>query len=129
MNLREDYFSYLRLLFKSYLIDLLGHQLNGNGEHNGGVLLGGDGGEGLEIPQLEGSRALRDDVTCLLQRFAGLLFSLGSDNLKRTLQDQVSCYLQDLTLARASLEASASAAMALCRLWGSLTSFTSTLWI
>ena len=111
------------------MLDLLGHQLNGYGEHDGAVLLRGDGGEGLEVSQLEGSRALRDDVTRLLQGLARLLFSLSSDDLRKTLQDPVSGYVQDLTLARASLEASASAAMALCRFWGSLTSFTSTLWI
>ena len=78
-------------LFK-YLIDLLGHQLNGYGEHDGGVLLRGDGSEGLQVSQLEGGGALGDDVAGLLQGFAGLLLSLGSDNLRKTLQDPVSDY-------------------------------------
>ena len=97
------------------MINLLGHQLDGNGEHDGGVLLSGDGLEGLEVSQLEGGGAPRDDVTRILQGFAGLLFSLSSDNLKKSLQVPVSDSVEDLTLARASLEASASAARALCR--------------
>ena len=70
------------------MIDLLGHQLNGYGEHDGGVLLRGDGSEGLEVSQLEGGGALRDDVARLLQASTGLLFSLSSDNLRRSLTIQ-----------------------------------------
>ena len=69
------------------VLHLLRHQLDGDGEHDGGVLLRGDGGQGLEVPQLKGGGALRDDVTRLLQSLTGLLLSLGSDNLKKTIQD------------------------------------------
>ena len=72
---------------KFVYIDLLSHQLNGNGEHDGGVFLRGYGSEGLEISQLESCWTLRDDVTRLLQSLARLLLSLGSDNLKKTIQD------------------------------------------
>ena len=74
-------------LFKC-LIDLLGHQLDGDGEYDGGVLLRGDGSQGLEVSQLEGGGALWDDVARLLQGFTGLLFSLSSDNLRRSLTIQ-----------------------------------------
>jgi len=68
----------------------LGHQLNGYGEHDGAVLLRGDGGEGLEVSQLESSRALRDDVARLLQGLARLLFSLSSDDLSSGLSGSLS---------------------------------------
>lgn len=67
------------------MINLLGHQLNRYGEHDGAVLLRGDGCEGLQVPQLESCGALRDDVTRLLQGLARLLLSLSSDNLRKTL--------------------------------------------
>ena len=35
------------------VLHLLRHQLDGDGEHDGGVLLRGDGGESLEVAQLE----------------------------------------------------------------------------
>ena len=60
---------------------LLRHQLDGDGEHDGGVLLRGDGGQGLEIAELQRGGRLGDDVTGLLQSPAGLLLSLGSNHL------------------------------------------------
>ena len=32
------------------IFNILGEHLDGYGEDNGGVLLGGDGGEGLQVP-------------------------------------------------------------------------------
>ena len=49
-------------VFKQYL---LRHELYRNREHNGGVFLRADGGQGLEVAQLERRWGLRDDVTCL----------------------------------------------------------------
>ena len=57
------------------------------------------------------------------------LFSPSAAITWRKVTVPVSDSVEDLTLARASLEASASAARALCRFWGSQTFFTSTLWI
>ena len=63
------------------VLHLLRHQLDGDGEHDGGVLLRGDGGEGLEVAELQRSGRLGDDVTSLLQSPAGLLLSLGRNHL------------------------------------------------
>ena len=49
-------------VFKQYL---LRHELNWDREHNGGVFLRANSGQGLEVAQLEGGRGLRDDVACL----------------------------------------------------------------
>ena len=57
-------------------------QFDGQGEDDGGVLLGGDGVEGLQVSQLEGGRRLRDDVGRLLQSDGGLLLALGRNHLQ-----------------------------------------------
>ena len=83
----------------------------------------------LEVSQLEGRGALRDGVGGLSEGPTGLLLSLGSDNLQQFFVFLSGMTSLLFTLALASLEASASAAMALWRFWGNLTSLTSTLWI
>ena len=80
------YFSFSVCLFVSvFFPSLLGcelvHQLHGEGEDDGGVLLGADLGEGLEVPQLQGRGALADDVGGLLQGLRCLLLALGGDDL------------------------------------------------
>ena len=39
---------YIRLLLHN-----LGHDVDGDGEHDGGVVLGGDAVQGLQIPELQ----------------------------------------------------------------------------
>ena len=55
------------LLAKPILLHETLHQVDGQGEDDGGVLLGGDGVQRLQVTQLNGSRRLRDDVSGLLQ--------------------------------------------------------------
>ena len=54
---------------------------HGHGEDDGGVLLGGDAGEGLEVAQLQRVGRLLDHLRRHLQRAAGLLLALSSDHL------------------------------------------------
>ena len=51
-------------------------QLDGHGEDDGGVLLGGDAVEGLEVAELERRRGLVDDVGGLLERVRSLVLPL-----------------------------------------------------
>ena len=75
----------------------------------------------LEVSQLEGRGALRDGVGGLSESPTGLLLSLSSDHLESIVVRSSRLSLSP-TLARASLAASASAAMALWSWTGSLTS-------
>ena len=74
----------------------------------------------LEISKLQGGRALRDGGRGLSQRPTSLLLTLSSNHLDFL----AGCLFKKefLTLALASLAASASAAIALCNWTGSLTS-------
>ena len=85
-------------------------------------------------PDLQGMWRLLNDLRCLLQSTAGLLFPLSCDHLEKWKEENfggtfwkflgnISLYH---TLARASRAASASVAMALCRWTGSRTSFLET---
>ena len=56
-------------------------QVDGQGEDDGGVLLGGDGVQRLQVTQLKSGRRLRDDVSGFLQGARGFLFPLGRDYL------------------------------------------------
>lgn len=60
--------------------DALQH-VYGQGEDDRGVLLSGDGGQGLEVPQLKGRGGLRDDHGGFLQSPGRVHFSLGRDDL------------------------------------------------
>ena len=55
--------------------------VQGQRKHDGGVLLGGDGAESLQVAQLQRGWRLADDVSSLLQCQRRLLFALGSDHL------------------------------------------------
>ena len=77
------------------------HDLDRKWEHDGGVSLGGDGGQSLQIsevghnynqllgnhqplnssPELQSRRGGADDVGSILQSLGGLLLALGLDNL------------------------------------------------
>ena len=46
-------------------LDNLGHDVYGDGEHDGGVVLGGDAVQGLQVPELQQS-VLYISVHCLL---------------------------------------------------------------
>ena len=56
-------------------------QVDGQGEDDGGVLLGGDGVQRLQVAQLKSGRRLRDDVSGFLQGTGGFLLALGRDHL------------------------------------------------
>ena len=56
-------------------------QVYGQGEDDGGVLLGGDGVQRLQVAQLKSGWRLRDDVSGFLQGARGFLFPLGRDHL------------------------------------------------
>ena len=56
-------------------------KVEGHWEDDGGVLLRGDAGQGLQVAQLKSRPRLVDDVGRLLQRHRGLLLSLGSHHL------------------------------------------------
>ena len=56
-------------------------EVHGEREDDGGVLLGGDGVECLEVPQLEGSGRLVQHVSRLLQGPGRVLLSLRCDHL------------------------------------------------
>ena len=58
---------------------------HGHGEDDGGVLLGGDAGEGLEVAQLQRVGRLLDHLRRHLQRPAGLLLPLSCDHLREKL--------------------------------------------
>ena len=83
----------------------------------------------LEVSELQRRGRLGDGVGSLLQCSAGLLLALRRDHLVVTIISTISTLLNvpSITLALASLVASASAAMARWRFLGSLTSLISTL--
>ena len=83
----------------------------------------------LEVSELQRRGGLGDGVGSLLQRSAGLLLALRRDHLVVTIISTIFNLLNVpiITLALASLVASASAAMARWRFLGSLTSLISTL--
>lgn len=58
------------------------HQLQRQREHDGGVLLGGDGVEGLQVTQLQGRRGLSDDQRGLLQGPRCVHLPLRCDHLE-----------------------------------------------
>ncbi len=55
-------------------------QINRQRKDDGRVLLGRDGGQGLQVAELEGGRRLGDDVGGFLQGSSGLLFTFRSDD-------------------------------------------------
>lgn len=59
------------------------HHLQRQRENDGGVLLGGDGVEGLKVTQLQGWRRLRDHQGGLLQRPRCIHLSLRCDHLEK----------------------------------------------
>ena len=84
----------------------------------------------LEVSELQRRGGLGDGVGSLLQCSAGLLLALRRDHLVVTIIISIIFTLRNvpiITLALASLVASASAAMARWRFLGSLTSLISTL--
>lgn len=109
-------------------------------EDDGGVLLGSDGVEGLQVTQLQGRRRLCDHQGGLLQRPRRFHLALCRDHLEQEQSRKwkrvwlaslrgaltVMDLRERLTLALASRLASASAAMALWSCCGSLTSLIST---
>ena len=56
-------------------------EVHGEREDDGGVLLRGDGVEGLEVSQLEGSGRLVQHVGCLLQGSGRVLLSFSRNHL------------------------------------------------
>ena len=63
------------------LLDEVLEHVNGQREDDGGVLLGRDGVERLEVAELQCGRGLTHDVSGLLQGTGSLLLSLGGDHL------------------------------------------------
>ena len=59
-------------------------ELDRHREDDGGVLLGRDGVEGLQVAQLQRQRRLADDVRRLLERPRRLLLALRRDHLTTT---------------------------------------------
>ena len=57
-------------------LDVALEKLHRYGENDGGILLGGDHLERLEVAELEGGRGLADHVRGLLEGPGGLLFPL-----------------------------------------------------
>ena len=57
-------------------------QVHGEGEDDGGVLLRRDRLQGLQVPELEGGRTLRNDVRGFFQAFGRVHFSLGGYHLR-----------------------------------------------
>ena len=57
----------LQTLAAAFLLHEALQQVDGKREDDGGVLLGGDGVEGLQITELQGGGRLRDDVSGFLQ--------------------------------------------------------------
>ena len=58
-----------------------GQAVDGEGEHDGGALLGRDRVQGLQVSQLQSRLALLQDQGGLLQVLRSLLLSLGSHDL------------------------------------------------
>lgn len=58
------------------------HHLQRQRENDGGVLLGSDGVEGLQVAQLQGGRRLRDHKGGLLQRPGRVHLSLRCNHLE-----------------------------------------------
>ena len=84
----------------------------------------------LEVSELQRRGRHGDNVRSLLQRLARLLLALRRDHLHSSIVSIIISIIVSIvivTLARASRVASASAAMARCSCWGSLTSLISTL--
>ena len=59
-----------------------GHELNRERENDGGVLLGGNRVQGLQVSKLDGRRGFRDHIGRLLQSPRRLLLTLSCDHLK-----------------------------------------------
>jgi hypothetical protein len=57
-------------------------QINGEREDDGGVLLGADRVQRLQVAQLDGLRRLRDHIGRLLQGPGGLLLAFGHNHLR-----------------------------------------------
>ena len=60
-------------------------QVDWQREYRGGIMLGGDLGEGLQVAKLERNRAVAHDFSGLGQPLRGLVFALCRNNLGATI--------------------------------------------
>merc|ERR1719189_2841132 len=67
-----------------------GHDVYGNWEHDGAVVLSRDAVQSLQVAELQSCRTVHDDLCRLSQGSAGLVFSLGSDHFSSGLSSSLS---------------------------------------
>ena len=73
------------------------HQFDGDGKDDGGVLLGWDRTQGLQVSKLEGARGFVDDVLRLLQGSRRLLLTLRCNHLQ-TNEAHYNTYLKQIRI-------------------------------